>query len=54
MLSNLSMTAEERYEDFIGKYAAVAARFPQYTVASYLGFSTEFLSKIRNKRVKKS
>lgn len=54
MLSNLSMGAEERYEEFMGKYAAVAARFPQYTIASYLGFSTEFLSKIRNKRLKKS
>lgn len=53
MLSNLSKTAEERYEEFMQKYPAVAARVPQYTLASYLGFSTEFLSKIRNKRVKK-
>lgn len=53
MLSNLSKTAEERYEEFMQKYPTVAARVPQYTLASYLGFSTEFLSKIRNKRVKK-
>lgn len=53
MLSNLSKTAEERYGEFIEKYPSIANRVPQYTLASYLGFSTEFLSKIRNKRTKK-
>ena len=53
MLSNLSKTAEERYEEFIEKYPAIARRVPQYTLASYLGFTTEFLSKIRSKRTNK-
>lgn len=53
MLSALSKTAEERYEEFIEKYPIIAARVPQYALASYLGMSTEFLSKIRNKRVSK-
>ena len=53
MLSNLSHTAEERYEAFLEKYPRITARVPQYTLASFLGFSTEFLSKIRNKKVKK-
>jgi CRP-like cAMP-binding protein len=53
MLSNLSKTAEQRYEEFLLKYPLIAARVPQYMLASYLGFSKEFLSKIRNKRVKK-
>lgn len=53
MLSNLSKTAEDRYEEFIKKYPTIANRVPQYALASYLGFSTEFLSKIRNKRTKK-
>lgn len=53
ILSNLSKTAEERYEEFLEKYPAIATRVPQYTLASYLGFSTEFLSRIRNKRVSK-
>ena len=52
MLSNLSKTAEERYDEFIQKYSSIANRVPQYTLASYLGFSTEFLSKIRNKKTK--
>lgn len=53
LLSNLSKTAEERYEEFLDKYPAIVKRVPQYTLASYLGFTTVFLSKIRNKRIKK-
>lgn len=53
ILSNLSMTAQERYDEFIERYPAIANRVPQYALASYLGFSTEFLSKIRNKKTKK-
>lgn len=54
LLSNLSKTAEERYEEFLEKYPAIANRIPQYMLASYLGFTTVFLSKIRNKRIKKT
>jgi CRP-like cAMP-binding protein len=54
IMANLTMTAEERYEEFSNKYPKLVNRFHQYAIASYLGFSTEFLSKIRNKRVKKS
>lgn len=54
LLSNFSMTAEERYDDFINKYPGIAARVPQYALASYLGFSTEYLSKIRNTKASKS
>jgi len=54
MLSNLAMTAEERYNEFIDKYPAIANKVPQYTLASYLGMTTEFLSKIRNGKLKKS
>jgi CRP-like cAMP-binding protein len=54
MLSNLTMTAEERYNEFIDKYPAIVNKVPQYTLASYLGMTTEFLSKIRNGKLKKS
>ena len=54
MLSNLSKTAEQRYDEFILKYPHIAARVPQYTLASYLGFSKEFLSKIRRRQAHKS
>lgn len=53
MLSNLSMTAGERYEAFVKNYPLLLNRVPQYTLASYLGFTTEFLSKIRNRRMRK-
>ena len=53
IISNLTQTAEERYEDFIHKYSHIAQRVPQYALASYLGMSIEFLSRIRNKRVSK-
>ena len=53
MISNLTLSAEERYDDFLAKYAHIVQRLPQYAVASYLGMTTEFLSKIRNNKVHK-
>jgi CRP-like cAMP-binding protein len=53
MLSNLSKTAEQRYEEFMNLYPKIAQRVPQYALASYLGMSTEYLSKLRNNRVAK-
>jgi CRP-like cAMP-binding protein len=53
IISNLTQTAEERYENFVSKYPLVIQRVPQYALASYLGMTTEFLSRIRNKRVSK-
>lgn len=54
LLSNLTKTAEERYDEFMLRYAAIAQRVPQYALASYLGFSNEYLSKIRNRKTPKS
>lgn len=52
IVSNLTLSAEERYEQFIETYPSVVSRFPQYVIASYLGMTTEFLSKIRNQRLR--
>jgi CRP-like cAMP-binding protein len=54
LLSNLTKTAEERYDEFMLRYSAIAQRVPQYALASYLGFSNEYLSKIRNRKTTKS
>ena len=54
LLSNFTKTAEERYDEFMSKYPLVASRVPQYALASYLGFTTEYLSKIRNGKTSKS
>jgi CRP-like cAMP-binding protein len=52
IMTNLTQSAEERYESFMERYGHFTRRFPQYVIASYLGMTTEFLSKIRNQRVK--
>ena len=53
IISNLTQTAEERFEYFIERYPSIVQRLPQYALASYLGMTTEFLSRIRNKRTHK-
>ena len=49
----ITKTAEERYNDFVAKYPKVVQRLPQYALASYLNMTREFLSKIRNDKVRK-
>ena len=53
IIMNLTSTAEERYDTFIENFPLIVKRVPQYVLASYLGMSTEFLSKIRNNKLKK-
>ena len=48
-LSNLSKTAEERYLELLDRYPNMIERVSQKVIASYLGMTPEFLSKIRNK-----
>ncbi|BAV07315.1 cAMP-binding domain of CRP or a regulatory subunit of cAMP-dependent protein kinases [Filimonas lacunae] len=50
VIINLTQTAEQRYEGFMERYPLVARRVPQYALASYLGMTTEYLSRLRNKR----
>jgi CRP-like cAMP-binding protein len=45
-----SQTAEERYVNFNKLFPEFVQRVPQYMLASYLGFTPEFLSKIRAKK----
>jgi len=49
VLSNLDKSAEERYLEFLNLYPSIVQRVPQYALASYLGMSAEFLSKIRKR-----
>ncbi|PUB30841.1 CRP-like cAMP-binding protein [Elizabethkingia sp. YR214] len=53
LLLTFSATAYERYEDFLKQYPHLANRIPNTQIASYLGITPEFLSKIRNERVRK-
>ncbi|MBB6370143.1 Crp/Fnr family transcriptional regulator [Chryseobacterium shigense] len=53
MLQNISATGEEKYEFFLAQYPQLANRISNVQIASYLGITPQFLSKIRGKRVKK-
>jgi len=53
LLQTFSSTAHERYEMFLEQYPNLANRLPNTQIASYLGITPEFLSKIRNERVSK-
>lgn len=43
-------TDEERYRYFVSLFPGFVQRIPQYMLASYLGFTPQFLSKIRGKK----
>lgn len=45
-----SLSGEERYRHFSAVVPEFVQRVPQYMLASYLGFTPEFLSKIRAKK----
>ena len=49
MSENLRKTADRRYIDFIEKNARLSQRLTNLQIASYLGISHEFVSKIRRK-----
>lgn len=49
LLDNLSLTAKERYENFCRHYPTLILQLPQKQVASYIGVTPEFLSKMLNK-----
>jgi len=50
---NISLTAEEKYSDFLSKYPSISNRVPLHMIASYLGLSAETLSRVRNQSSKK-
>jgi CRP-like cAMP-binding protein len=47
LLANIAQSGKERYQYFIEKYPEVIQRVPQHLIASYLGITAEFLSRIR-------
>jgi CRP-like cAMP-binding protein len=53
IITNLTKTAEERFHEFEEKYPLISNRVPQYALASYLGITTQYLSKLRNMRTSK-
>jgi CRP-like cAMP-binding protein len=53
LLQTISSTAEERYLTFQQSYSELSTRLPQTQIASFLGITPEFLSRLRNKQVKR-
>lgn len=49
ILQTISFTAEERYESFRERFPTLEQFVPQKYIASYLGVTPEFLSKIRRR-----
>jgi CRP-like cAMP-binding protein len=54
VLQNISSTAEERYLDFTATYPSLFNRISNVQIASFLGITPEFLSKIRKELVSKA
>ena len=52
ILQNISLSAEERYLDFLKRYPHFFHRISNVQIASYLGVTPEFLSTIRKKLAK--
>ena len=52
LIASLTLTAEKRYEQFAEKYPDFLKRVPQFSIASYLGMTTQYLSRIRKKQTK--
>lgn len=53
IFSNISETAEKRYENFITQFPTLYNRIPLYMIASFLGLTRETLSRARKQSVSK-
>lgn len=54
ILETISVPAEERYQNFMKQYPDLIQRLPNTQIASYLGITPEFLSKIRKQIILKA
>ena len=52
LFNTISKTATEKYLEFLELYPTLSQRVAQHYIASYVGISAEFLSKIRTKIAK--
>ena len=52
-LNTITTSAQEKYLDFLHRYPGIPQRVAQHYIASYLGISAEFLSKVRTRLSKK-
>jgi CRP-like cAMP-binding protein len=53
LMDSLSLSAEERFEKFCIKYPALLQKVPQKQIASYIGVTPEFFSKMKSRLLKR-
>lgn len=53
LMDNLSLSAEERFEKFCKKYPTLTQHISQKHIASYIGVTPEFFSKMKARLLKK-
>lgn len=51
IIRNFSLSAKAQYLYFRAQYPKIEQRIPQYMIASYLGITKEFLSKIKSQLI---
>ncbi|NCO62647.1 MAG: Crp/Fnr family transcriptional regulator [Flavobacteriales bacterium] len=51
IVRNFALTAKDRYLYFRKQYPKIEQRIPQYMIASYLGITKEFLSKVKSQLI---
>ncbi len=54
LMDNLSLTAEERFEKFCKKYPTLIQSVSQKQIASYIGVTPEFFSKMKSRILRKN
>ena len=52
LFDTISSTAMDRYIKFTARYPTISQRVPQQYIASYLGITAEFLSKLRTRHLR--
>jgi len=52
IINKMTLTAEQRYEKFLQKFGKLAYNIPQKHIASYIGVTPEFFSKMKANMLK--
>ena len=52
ILLNIGGSAEDRYDDFIKHFKNFTNRIPDRYIASYIGVTPEFFSKLKKKKIR--
>ncbi len=53
LMDNLSLSAEERFDKFCKKYPTLIQKIPQKQIASFIGVTPEFFSKMKSRLLRK-